>query len=251
MALSLLAPFSIDDELLNQRCFLVSQPVVPLACRETSAYHEMLIRYRDEDGEIHSPDSFFGEVAIGEELRQIDRWVVRRTAEWLADTPRASASVNVTAATLRDPTALDDFQVMLNNVGVDPARLMLEIPERLASDDPETFRSAATQIAAIGARVSIDGLSGDWPVMRTIRDVGVDAVKIDGLIVSRACKDELSELTVRSIVNAARLLGARVVAAWVEDEATFSLMESIGIEYGQGWLFGYPEPIGVDAAADG
>lgn len=250
MAVEVFAPFSINEDLLDQRCFLVSQPVVPLTSRETPAYHEMLLRYRDEDGEIFTPDNFFGGVTIGEELRQIDRWVFDRTVAWLADNPHASASVNVTTAMLSHPMALDELQVMLSNRGVDPGRLMLEIPEGLASDDPETFRSAATQIAAAGARVSIDGLSGDLPVIRTIRDVGVDAVKIDGLLVSRACKDELAELTVRSIFNAARLLGARVVAAWIEDEPTFALMESIGIEYGQGWLFGYPQPIDSDATAD-
>ena len=76
-----------------------------------------------------------------------------------------------------------------------------------------------------------------------LRDNPVDIVKIDGEWVKNATLDPVSRTAVASITECAHLLGAEVVAEWVEDEATRSLMGELGVEYVQGYLIAKPKPL--------
>ena len=189
MVVAALSTFFIEIDALDENLFLVSQPVVPFTNRKAPAYHEMLLRYRDDDGEIHTPDGLLDSSTTDHMLRQVDRWVFRRTIAWLAENPDISASVNVTAASLHFPKMVDELRVVLHDLDVEPGRLMLEIPEEFVRDDPETFGRVAAEAAGIGLRIAIDGLGGDWDVLQTIRDVGVDAIKICLLYTSDAADE--------------------------------------------------------------
>ncbi len=231
------APFDAD------KLFLVAQPVVPMNDRDHPAYHEMLLRVMDDSGLVHTPDVLLQTANEDDTLEQLDGWVLRSTVEWLSTNPGASASVNITTKSMASGRAIDDLRDALAEFDVAPNRLMLEVPERFVTIDAEGFQRSVSAAVQLGARIAIDDLGSEWRALSTIRDVGVDAVKIDGYWVAKATTDDLAEITIRSIVNAARLIGARVVAEWIEDEATFELMSDIGIQYGQGWLFGYPAPL--------
>lgn len=231
------APFDAD------KLFLVAQPVVPIDNRDHPAYYELLLRVVDDAGLVHTPDVLLDAADKDDTVEQLDGWVLRTAVEWLSKNPGASSSVNVTVRSMRSGRAIGDLRAALNEFDVAPDRLMLELPEQFVSIDPNAFKHSVTAAGELGVRIAIDDLGSEWRALSTIRDVGVDAVKIDGYWVSRATTDELAEITIRSIVNAARLIGARVVAEWIEDEATFDLMSEIGIQYGQGWLFGYPAPL--------
>ncbi len=234
----------------SDKLFLVAQPVVPMNDRSRPAYYEMLLRVIDDAGLINTPDVLLKNAERDDTLEQLDGWVLRSTAQWLSQTPTASSSVNITAKSMRSGRAINDLRGALSEFDVDPARLMLELPEHFVTDDPDAFRRSVKEADELGVRIAIDDLGSEWRALSTIRDVGVDAIKIDGYWVSKATTDELAEITIRSIVNAARLIGARVVAEWIENEETFDLISDMGIQYGQGWLFGYPTPLGdVDTAA--
>ena len=223
--------------------FLVAQPVVPLDCRDQPAYYEFLLRVRDDEGVARTPDELSDPNAGDEVLESIDGWVIRSTVQWLSENSSASASVNVTPTSVRSGHALTATKDALDEFAVGANRLMLEVPESSVSTDPEAFRRTALAAQDIGFRMAIDDLGNQRGSLATAGDVGVDAIKIDGFWVSRATTEDLAELTIRSIVTAARLIGARVVAEWIEDESTCEMMSRMGIEYGQGWLFGYPQPI--------
>ena len=241
---------STNDRFDSEKLFLVAQPVVPMNSRSQPAYYEMLLRVIDDAGLINTPDVLLEDAEREDTLEQLDGWVLRSTVEWLSQTPTASSSVNMTATSMRSGRALSDLRSALSEFGVDPARLMLELPEHFVTEDPDAFRRSVKEADELGVRIAIDDLGTEWRALSTIRDVGVDAIKIDGYWVSKATTDELAEITIRSIVNAARLIGARVVAEWIENEETFDLISEMGIQYGQGWLFGYPTPLAdIDAKA--
>jgi len=221
--------------------FLVAQPVVPLSDTAQPAYYEILLRERDEHGDISTPSVLTEDDDTAHE--ELDRWVLHATTSWLSECERAAASVNLTSASIRSGSGLKALRSAVEASGISPDRLMVELPEQLVSTDPDAFTSAVRTAAEIGARVAIDDLGSDRQALTTIRDVGVDAIKIDGFWVSKAVNDDLAEITIQSIVNAARLIGAQVVAEWIENEPTADLMRGMGIGFGQGWLFGYPQSL--------
>lgn len=208
--------------------------------RHQPAYYEMLLRVEDDDGLVHTPDVILHSTPTDKTLDELDEWVLRTTIQWLNENPSKAASVNITPATMRSGSAIRAARIALEEFEVASERLMLEVPELSVTIDPEAFKVCATEVEELGMRIAIDDLGSDWRALATIRDVGVDAVKIDGYWVTRAVDDEIAQITIQSIVNAARLIGAPIVAEWIEDEETFELISGLGIEYGQGWLFGHP-----------
>jgi len=222
------------------KLFLVAQPVVPMLNREHPAYYEILLRVTDDDGEVNTPDVLLKSAAHDTTLEQLDGWVIRSTIEWLSQNPEKSASVNVTPTSMSTGHATTAARSALDEFGVAAERLMFELPERFVLVDPDAFRRSVGKADRLGIRIAIDDLGSEWHALSTIRDVGVDAVKIDGYWISRAATDDIAQITIQSIVNAARLIGASVVAEWIENEETFCFVEEVGIDYGQGWLFGHP-----------
>ncbi len=227
----------------RDQLFLVGQPIVPLQSPGTPAYHEMLLRYRDDDGIVHTPDAFLDSAARFGLLERIDGWVIRTTTEWLSNSPGQRASVNVTPRSMINGFALGQVREGLTDFDLDPCRLIIEVTEQTVIEDEYAFRRAVSAARNLGIRVAIDDLGSGWSSITTVRDAAIDTVKIDGSWVSKAATDPLAEITVRAMVDAAKLLGATTVAEWIEDQRTADLMRKIGVDLGQGWLFGRPIPL--------
>jgi EAL domain-containing protein (putative c-di-GMP-specific phosphodiesterase class I) len=103
--------------------------------------------------------------------------------------------------------------------------------------------AAAGAIAALraeGVPVCLDDFGAGGAAFRYLREFGVDYVKIDGLYVRAAARSARERGFVASMVELAGAVGARVIAEMVETEEQARLMRELGVQYGQGWVFGRP-----------
>lgn len=234
----------IAQAISQDEFFLLAQPIIPTANPDSpSDYYELLLRYRADDGTIRLPRHFLDSAARYGMLERIDGWVIRHAIEWLGATPRVSASINVTPGSMVSGFVIERTKKALRDFEVDPRRLILEVTEHAAIADPSAFRSAVRAARGLGIRVAMDDLGSGWTSLAVIRDNPIDIVKIDGMWVSETTLDVVAETAVRAIVECAHLLGAEVVAEWVEDRATLELMAEMGAEFVQGFLFGRPMPL--------
>jgi diguanylate cyclase (GGDEF)-like protein len=231
----------ISQALAQDEFFLLAQPIIPTNTPDRRCdYYELLLRYRADDGTIRTPRHFLDSAARYGMLERIDGWVIRHAIEWLGATPDVSCSINVTPGSMISGFVIERTRKALEDYGVDPSRLILEVTEHAAIADPSAFRSAVRAARGLGIRVAMDDLGSGWTSLAVIRDNPIDIVKIDGAWVSETTLDAVAETAVRSIVECAHLLGAEVVAEWVEDRPTLDLMREMGVEYAQGFLFGRP-----------
>lgn len=238
----------------NDQLFLMGQPIMALSGVDSCpAYHEMLLRYRDENGEIHTPDKFLDSAARFGMLQRIDGWVIWTTIDWLAKNPGQVASLNVTPGSLISGFALDRTRQALVDLHVDASRVVLEVTEHAAIGDPHAFRRSVEAARDQGVRIAVDDLGSGWSSLAVIRDAPVAIIKIDGQWVRQAVEDPVARCAVRSMVDCAHLLEATVVAEWIEDDQTLQLMSDMGVEHGQGWLFSGAralDAISADTARD-
>ena len=94
-----------------------------------------------------------------------------------------------------------------------------------------------------GLPLCIDDFGAGAAAFRYLRAFRVDYVKIDGLYVMAAARGDQDRAIVAGMVDLARTVGARVVAERIETEAEAALMRELGVDYGQGWLYGKPGPL--------
>jgi diguanylate cyclase (GGDEF)-like protein len=230
----------IVDALNQRRVVLAYQPVVPANGRGR-AFYEALLRVRREDGGLTNPADLLPAAERLGLIVQLDQRVMELALERMAQQPSLSVSVNVSAATLRDPEWIDRFTHMLSLHPGAAERLIVEVIETVAIADVEATTALLARVKALGVRVAMDDFGSGHTSFKNLRSLGVDIVKIDGAFVQNIARSADDRFFVRTLIDLARHLGIETVAEWVEDAEAMRLLTGWGVDYLQGHLFGEAE----------
>ncbi len=228
-----------------RRFRLQFQPIVRL---DDHAVHHFEALLRPAESETHpsgTPQDFvlFAEmVGLAEEL---DIAVLVEALDALRAAPTATVAVNVSGFTMQSPpfaeAVINLIAANADIIGPDqPHRLLIELTETAEIDDMATAAAAIATLRAHGVPVCLDDFGAGGAAFRYLREFGVDYVKIDGLYVRAAVRGARERGFVASMVELASGVGAEVVAEMIETEEQAALMRELGVQYGQGWLFGRP-----------
>jgi len=219
------------------RFALAYQPVVALSDRALHHYEALLRPEAGPDNPASNPQEFVTMVeAVGLAVA-LDRAVLRRALGAIADSG-VSVAVNVSGLSIADPGFAT---LLIESAGsVPPGRLLVELTETAEIDDLATAAARIAQLRAAGAPVCLDDFGAGSASFRYLRDLRVDMVKIDGAYVQAAGRSARGRAFVQSMRELATSTKAETIAEMVETEAEAALMRELGVQYGQGWLFGKP-----------
>jgi diguanylate cyclase (GGDEF)-like protein len=221
------------------------QPKVTLADRHLVGV-ECLARWtHPAHGEV-DPEDF---VAVAEHTGQLSRLTermltegLRRCREW-ADAERPlSIAVNLSVRTLLDSRFPDQVADLLDRYGVTPGQVTFEISEPGMLGDIERVLPSLYRLRDLGVRLSVDDFGTGASSLSYLRQWPVHEVKIDNSFVQGMATDSGDLAIVRAVVSLSREFGLTVVAEGVESELTLDLLEEMGCEIGQGYLFSRPLP---------
>lgn len=196
-------------------------------------------------GEV-APEDF---IAVAEHTGQLHRLTevvlaegLRRCRQW-ADAERPlSIAVNLSARTLLDPRFPDLVHQMLKHYRVPATQVTFEISEAGMLLDIERALPTLGRLRDLGVRLSVDDFGTGATSLAYLRQLPVDEVKIDDSFVQGMATSSSDLAIVRAVISLARALRLTVVAEGVESELTLDLLEEMGCEIGQGYLFSRPLP---------
>ncbi|WNV76775.1 EAL domain-containing protein [Geodermatophilus sp. DSM 44513] len=219
----------------------VYQPIVRLDDRAVVA-QEALLRGAVGGREIGAEDLFFVAESAGW-LPRLDRIgresAVTGAAAWLGG---ADLFVNSDPASVHRPeVSLAGTAQALEDAGIHPSRMVVEVGEVSAVRDRGHLLSVLEHHRSLGWRVALDDVAAGWSSRSLLTAVRPDVVKLGRPLV-QALPDDGARTMVRSVVELAHELGAQVVAEGVETERTADEVTRLGADLGQGWLFGRPVP---------
>ena len=246
-------------EAFEQQHFeLFYQPVCPLQGEEEGLHYEVLLRYRDpQSAEWVSPGQFFPAAERYGFLAQIDRWVLRRYCEWLAQNPSHQAAlgqvnINLSAPSLLDPEFHQLLDELIDTHRLPVAKLCLEITEMVALAELGSSAGWIERLRRRGLKVALDDFGSGFASYAYLRHLPLDLLKIDGTFVRGIERDPINRAMVGSMAQIARQLGLRTVAEFVENEAARACLRELGIDYIQGYLIDRPRPLTelADAVAE-
>jgi diguanylate cyclase (GGDEF)-like protein len=231
--------------------FLLYQPVVRLPDGSVVGM-EALIRWKRAGGDVAFPGQF---IPVAEEtglILEIGRWVLqeacRQAAAWQAEhtpTPALRLSVNLSARQLQDPGLVKDVEAVLAASGLEPASLVLEITESLLMSEPDVAAQRLGELKDLGVRLAIDDFGTGYSSLSYLRRFPVDVLKIDRSFVTTLGSGPEDAALAHAIVKLGHTLQLRVVAEGIETPAQLAELQTIGCEYGQGYLFA--RPLAADA----
>jgi EAL domain-containing protein (putative c-di-GMP-specific phosphodiesterase class I) len=187
-------------------------------------------------------------------VQELDRWVVARALELIAEHERAgepvSLHMNISGASLTDLSVLEFIERRLDEGGADPTRCTFEITQTARVEDFDAAAGFADRLTEFGCEVAIDDYGAGFSPFAYLKKVPFDVIKIDGTFVREMSRNDADQLVVKAIVEIARGLGKRTIAEFVEDEDTTKMLRDYGVDMAQGFHLGRPADAAETLAAD-
>ncbi len=242
----------IRDALTNDRLSLHTQPIRSLASGGIERY-ELLLRMTGEDGTLLPASSFIEVAERSGMVQELDRWVVARALELLAQRERSgspvSLHVNISGASLTDISVLEFIERRLDEGDADPARCTFEITETARIQDYQAAAGFADRLTEFGCQVAIDDYGAGFGPFHYLKEIPFDVIKIDGAFVRDMPRNDADQLTVQAIVQIARGLGKTTIAEFVQDDVTTQMLREYGVDMAQGYHLGRPVDVAEALAA--
>ena len=237
----------LQEAIEEDRFELYRQPMVRTEDVEEAPIYEFLLRMRDAQGNEVAPGSFLPSAERYGMMCDIDRWVIGRAFELMADArympPESVCTINLSGQSL---TKADLYPLVRSHqlkTGVSPERVCFEVTETAAISNLAAASELLALLRADGYRIMLDDFGSGMSSFGYLNKLKVDFIKIDGQFVVDVVRDPLAATMVRAVCEIAVLLGIKTVAEKIESADVLEQVAEIGVDYVQGYLIQRPEPV--------
>ncbi len=238
----------IRQGLDQNRFVLYGQPIVSLADNNEGLHFEVLLRYRDDFGNIIPPGAFLPAAERYNLASELDRWIIATLLEWLSGHPDflktlTLCAVNLSGLSISDESMLGFISGQFEKWNISTNKLCFEITETAAISNLSHATNFINQLKEQGCLFSLDDFGSGLSSFAYLKNLPVDFLKIDGLFVKDILDDQVDFAMVKSINEVGHVMNKKTIAEFVENEAIFDLLKTLGIDYAQGYGLGKPVPL--------
>lgn len=208
---------------------------------------EALARWKHPDLGLVSPTQF---ISIAEEtglIVPIGDWMLRRTCRQVkawhdGALPTVKLTVNLSARQLKQPNLVEMVSQTLQETGLSPKYLELELTESILMLDTELNIGTLLELKSLGIRLSIDDFGTGYSSLSYLKRFPIDTLKIDQAFIRDITTSHDAEVIVTAVIAMARALKLKVIAEGVENEAQLALLGELGCHEAQGFVHSQPLP---------
>jgi diguanylate cyclase (GGDEF)-like protein len=205
---------------------------------------EALARWENSElGQI-PPTEFIAEAERLGEIDTLGEIVLMKacfdTQEWQTQVPGLYVSVNVSPIQLEDEAFVRKVENALSISGLPPSSLKLEVTEQLYLPGSEMILQRLKALTDLGVRIAIDDFGSGYASLNYMCCYPFQTLKIDQAFIKRLKEDKSSQVMVQSVIQISKSLGLDTIAEGVEDLATQQMLEQMGCDYLQGYLYSVP-----------
>ena len=230
---------AIDKQQFN----IVYQPKIDIASAKVTGFEALLRWQHPELGEVGPLDFIPAAEKIGK-IKELTQWVLHEACkqcvtwqkEGYADLTMA---VNISPNHLLDETIVDLINSTINDTGIKPKNLELEVIESVVQTHEKNL-NIFKKLKLLGVKVAIDDFGSRYSYFASLKHLEVDILKIDKYFVDDICTDEKSYILLKSMIEMGHNLGYEVTVEGVETQAQFDLIKGLDCKSAQGFLFSKP-----------
>ena len=224
----------------HNQCLLAYQPVMVSSDLSRAGFYEGLIRVMDETGRIIPARDFMPIVERAELGREIDRVALRLGLRTLHAQPDLRLSINMSARSIGYQPWMKTLNHWLKRDPTVGERLILEITESSAIDQPEITIDFMARLAEKGICFALDDFGSGYTALRYLKEFFFDVVKIDGSFCRTIADDPDNRALVASMIDIAKHFEMLTVAEGVERAEDVECLVNMGVDCLQGYYFDAP-----------
>ncbi|GGX98332.1 hypothetical protein GCM10007160_27330 [Litchfieldella qijiaojingensis] len=234
----------LRDALDNDGFVLMAQSIMCLADNSVSHY-EVLVRLRDEDGQLVTPGHFIPVAERSGQIVALDRWVLKNSLMALKQLQERGIhlAVNLSGPSLHDENLKGFLEQELATSGARADHLILEVTETAAVTDFAIAQRILETLRGLGCQVALDDFGAGFSSFHYLAQLPADFIKIDGSFIRKLLDSPEDQMIVKAIAEIATGFGKKSIAEFVEQEEILAMLHQFGIAYAQGYHLGPPIPI--------
>jgi len=236
---------ALDEDALHLRC----QKILPIQADPTlQPHYEILLGLSDDYGGQDELGAFIKAAEHHKRMVEVDRWVIRRAFEWISDHENqllgiASFSINLSGPSLNDERLISFIGEQVRTTGVPIEKICFEITETAGISNLSDAADFINTIKSIGCKFSLDDFGSGMSSYAYLKNLPVDFLKIDGVFVKDIALNTSDYAVAKSVCEIGHFLGKTVIAEFVQDRETVSVLRDIGVDYVQGYGVERPRPL--------
>lgn len=154
--------------------------------------------------------------------------------------PDYKVNVNLSVVQLLQNDIVKKIKGIIDEVGIEPGNLCLEVTESLAINDMVRMKRILSEIKALGVKVALDDFGTGYSSLNHIREMPLDIIKIDKCFIEHLGEDDFSDAFVKMVTELANTIGVHVCVEGVETDRQYAIIKKMGIYYIQGYFFDKP-----------
>lgn len=240
----------ITSAVEEDRFELYYQPIIGINDVDGNArgHYELLLRMRDEKGEIISPNQFIPCAERYNLMSTLDRWVIKTALKDLADheskdEARYTLAINLSGTSLSEDRFLQFVIDELKRHKLPKNAICFEITETAAISNLSRVVHFMNTLKKLGCMFSLDDFGSGLSSFTYLKNLPVDFLKIDGQFVSNVVDDSIDESMVKAISEVGHAMGIETIAERVESKEVLDKLGTLGIEFAQGYYIARPASV--------
>ena len=209
---------------------------------------EALVRWQHPKHGLVSPDEFIPIFERNGFILQLDHYVWRQVCAFLrarldAGDAVRPISVNVSRVNLYNTQFCTQLTALVDSYQLPRSLLQLELTETAYTENPAVLRDTLNSLRNAGFTIMMDDFGSGYSSLTVLKDVKVDALKLDMRFLSPSCEEGRGGNILSSVVRMAKRLGIPTIAEGVNSAEQAELLRSVGCDYAQGYYFAHPMPM--------
>jgi len=222
-----------------------THPILDLKDGDTKG-QEMLTRFQDVDGEMHTVGGLLDDPSLSPDLRaRLDLHCVGSVFDALARDPITDSLVfvNLHPVTLVNPVFWNRIQTWVWNLPIPPHRIVLEVAETGTVQDLEPMERCARRLRDLGVRLAVAGLGSGSATLAHLARLTPDFIKVDRSLVQEVHRRPYQAALLNALARFAERMRVGYIAEGIETLEEFHAVVDADVPWGQGYLFGKPVPL--------
>ncbi|MFW6192290.1 MAG: putative bifunctional diguanylate cyclase/phosphodiesterase [Gemmatimonadota bacterium] len=205
---------------------------------------EALVRWPDPEGWVMGADEFLPAAERAGLMTAVDEWTLTTAVEHLEAWPGAAApgwiSVNLAERTFWSPGLPDRLASLLSGTGVDRSRLILEVTEETATQDPAASGERLAALRGLGVRIALQDFGTSHTSLAYLEHFPADFLKLDMMFVDAIGSGSRKERLVEALIALGQSLGMEIIAEGVEAAEQLAWLRETRCDFAQGFHLGRP-----------
>jgi diguanylate cyclase (GGDEF)-like protein len=232
----------IKAAMSENRFRLAQLPIAGLRSDASSMY-DMLIRMIDEQGTAVLPSEFLPAAERNNLMQVIDRWIIKSSMEFCREHEAEQVFIRLSRQSMRDSSIAEWIGEKADAFGIDPSRLIVQIPEQDAAKYIKDMKTQAQKLRKAGVGFALEHYGVDKNRFQILDILKPNYIKIDGELMHSLMTDTALQESVRQLAQAAEQRKIETIAERVENANAMAVLFQLGVHFMQGHYVHEPEVV--------